>query len=49
MDRVKIRLKKGKATIVEGGDTFIGKLLSSAGEIKVNVPRGRGTYKLAKK
>ncbi len=29
MDKVKLNLKEGKATIIEGGETSLGKLLST--------------------
>jgi len=38
-DKVTINIKKGKATIVEGKDTFVGKLLAAKGKIKINSPR----------
>jgi len=37
MDKVKLAVKKGKAVITEGGDSFIGKLLAGhKGKIKID-------------
>lgn len=42
MPEVTLKVSKGKATIEQGGDTFIGKLLAShKGKIKVNTPYGQ--------
>ena len=36
MDKVTIDIKKGEAIIIEGGDSFIGKLLSQAGTVRIH-------------
>jgi len=36
MDKVTLDIKKGKATIKEGGDSFLGKLLIKQGKIKIH-------------
>ncbi len=38
--KVKLKIKKKMATIVEGGETFLGKLLQKAGKITLNTPFG---------
>ena len=38
MDKVTLNIKDGKATIVEGKDTLVGKLLKAKGKIKINTP-----------
>ena len=37
--KVKLEVKDGNAVIVEGKDTFVGKLLAAKGKIKINSPR----------
>ena len=37
-DKVTLNIKKGKATITEGKDTFVGKLLAAKGKIRINTP-----------
>jgi len=41
-DKVKIDVKKGKGTITEGGDTFLGKLLAKKGKVRIR-RQGRTT------
>jgi len=38
MEKVTLNIKKGKATITEGKDTFVGKLLVTKGKLKINTP-----------
>jgi len=38
MDKVKIEVKKGEAIITEGGDSFIGQLISKAGKVRIHRP-----------
>lgn len=48
--KVKIKLNKGKATIEEGGNTLIGKLLANhEGKIKFKTPRAKGEFEVVKK
>ena len=49
MDKVTINLKDGKATVTEGEDTFIGKLVEAGNNIKINTTRAKGEFKLEKK
>ncbi len=50
MEKVEIEIKDGKATVTKGADSFIGKLLAaSGGNLKVNLPRTKGEFKLTKK
>ena len=37
-DKVTIDIRDGKATITEGKDTLVGKLLAAKGTIKINTP-----------
>ncbi len=46
MDKVKINIKDGKATITEGADTPLGKLLTNhKGKIRL---KGKGALEIAK-
>lgn len=38
MDKVILNIKDGKATITEGKDTLIGKLLKGKGKLKIKSP-----------
>ncbi len=38
--KVKLKIKKKTATIVEGGDNFLGKILLKAGKITLKTPFG---------
>lgn len=50
MEKVKFDIQKGKATITEGGDTALGKLLANhKGKIRFNTPRTKGEFEIAKK
>ncbi len=49
MGKVVINIKKGKATITEGEDTFIGKLIAGGGKLKLNTPRSKGEFEITKK
>ncbi len=42
MDKVKLNIKEGKATITEGGDTALGKILSThKGKIRLHLGRAK--------
>ena len=46
MDKVKLNIKEGKATLPEGGDTALGKLLTNhKGKIKLGK---KGEFEIAK-
>ena len=49
MEKVTINLKNGIATVTEGEDTFIGKLIEAGNKIKINTTRAKGEFRLAKK
>ena len=36
MDKVTLDIKKDKAVITEGGDSFIGKLMAKAGTVRIH-------------
>jgi len=38
MDKVKLEVEKGEAVITEGGGSFIGKLMSKAGRVRIHKP-----------
>lgn len=49
-DKVKLKINKGKATIEEGGDTILGRLLAGhKGKIKVDTPLYKGEMEITKK
>jgi len=44
---VKLNVIKGKATIEEGGDSFLGKLLANhKGKIKYKTPLAKGEFEI---
>ena len=49
MDKLHINIEKGKATIEEGEDTFLGKIIKSAGKINFDTPRIRKKMNIVKK
>ena len=52
MGRPQIRLKtdkQGNAVILEGQDTFVGKLIASKGSIKINTPLVKSELKIVSK
>ena len=47
---VKLKVSKGKATIEEGGDNVLGRLLAGhKGKIKINTPLFKGELEIVKK
>ena len=49
MDKVRIKIDKDEATIEEGEDSFMGKLIAGCtGEFRINTPRGQRKIKKVK-
>lgn len=49
MEKVIIDIKEGKATVTEGANSFIGKLIKASDKIKINTTRAKGEFEIDKK